>query len=145
MKFEERVTVLCSQAVAADNETEALEILTELRSVLHHHIERLRSGLTVAYPKSGPIKSAKTQTAGAEFETLGFEPPIVRSAELNPTRDANTRKDNSEAGKPSSTRQQRVHEIGDEQHKGRATHLNAELTSLLQYYCGIDLDKRRRA
>jgi hypothetical protein len=52
MRFEERVTVLCAQALAANDEIEVRKIFTELRHVLHQHIEQLRGGLLVAYTES---------------------------------------------------------------------------------------------
>jgi len=55
MNFEERVTSLCAQAVAATDETEAQQIIVELRATLHRRIEELRKGLIHSYPLPGNV------------------------------------------------------------------------------------------
>jgi hypothetical protein len=41
--------VLCARALAAVDESEVQQTLSELRRVLHEHIEELRGGLRAAY------------------------------------------------------------------------------------------------
>lgn len=55
MNFEEQVTSLCAQAVAANDQTEAQRIIAELRSTLHRRIEELRKGLIHSYPLAGNV------------------------------------------------------------------------------------------
>jgi hypothetical protein len=114
MRFEERVTVLCSEALAADDDVQAGKILTELRLVLHQHIEKLRSGLRVAYT-----------TTMIRANSVGGKPPhdaeSGNTAEVLP-RDA----------KPLRPWQQVVHEIAAETDFRKVLRLSLELTRLLQ-------------
>jgi hypothetical protein len=67
MRFEEQVSVLCAQALAAMDEHEVQQVLTELRRVLHEHIEELRSGLLVAYT-SANMRLRERITPGSTVE-----------------------------------------------------------------------------
>jgi hypothetical protein len=49
MKFEEHVTTLCAQALAARDEKEVQGILAELRHAVHERIEHVRSYLQASY------------------------------------------------------------------------------------------------
>lgn len=116
MKIEDRVTVLCAQALAADDEAEVRRILSQLRFELHLHIEQLRSGLLSAYPASR-VRSTALENA---LRPQGLKPQI---AGMN-LEDASARR----------TWQQVVHEIGGEQDPGRALQLSQELSRLLQHH-----------
>jgi hypothetical protein len=52
MKFEDQVTNLCAEALAAHDEREVRQILAELRQVVHQRIEHLRSYLQASYRAS---------------------------------------------------------------------------------------------
>jgi hypothetical protein len=113
MKFEERVAVLCAQALAADDEVQVRKILRELRLVLHQHIEDLRSGLLIAYTTMIRPNSA---------DDVPQQPGIA------PTADNATPQP---AGVP-RTWQQVVHEMACERDHGRMLQLSLELNRLLQ-------------
>lgn len=49
MGFEEKVKLLCAQALNSDDSVEVGTILGELRLLLHRRIEQLRTGLIIAY------------------------------------------------------------------------------------------------
>lgn len=106
MKLEERITILCAQALAADDEAEVQPILAELRLVLHH-IEQLRSGLLTAF--TGSMFRAKSLSD----EKQQPECPDARLM-------------------PSMTWRQVVHEIAAEEDHERAVQLSKELNRLLQ-------------
>jgi hypothetical protein len=59
--------VLCSQALAAVDESEVQQVLTELRRVLHEHIEQLRSGLIAAYVAPKVNRQAVRNSGEATF------------------------------------------------------------------------------
>jgi hypothetical protein len=116
MRFEERVTVLCAQALGTDDDVEVGKILAELRLVLHQRIEQLRNGLLVAY--AGPmIRPESLQSARQQPRIM---PPIV--APMSP----------GAAEATPRTWQQVVHEISCEKDLGRAVQLSQELSGLLQ-------------
>jgi len=118
MRFEERVTVLCAQALATDDDVEVRKILSELRLVLHQRIEQLRNGLLVAYTTS-MIRSESFQNARQQPRIM---PPI--GAPMSP-----------DAGEATPrTWQQVVHEISCEKDLGRAVQLSQELSRLLQHH-----------
>jgi hypothetical protein len=114
MRFESRITTLCAQAVAADDEKEVCRILTELRSVLHRHIEQLRNGLLFAYTK------AIVSTSSDDFsqsDNVNPEPVAV----------------NDDSDKPDPrTWQQVVHELACEENHATALQLSEELGGILQ-------------
>ena len=114
MRFEEQVTGLCTEALAAEDDAKAREVLGELRSVLHQHIENLRSGLLATYAPSrippGSIEHA-TQPRIAEARSVARGP---RSHVKSPKW------------------QQVVHAIAGETDAGTALQLSLKLTGLLQ-------------
>ena len=122
MKFEERATVLCAQALTANDETEVRKILAELRLVLHQHIEQLRGGLLVVYTESMIRLKSSEQTQRGHEARIGIMEPENES--LAGDRDA--RKD-----VPRSW-QQLVHEIACEQDHDKALQLSQTLGRLLQ-------------
>jgi hypothetical protein len=116
MRFEERVTVLCAQALAANDEIEVREILTELRLALHQHIEQLRGGLLVAYTES-MIFLKPSELIQRRYE--------ARIGIMEPEGSAKSQ----DAGKDvSRTWQQVVHEIACERNHDRALQLSQELS-----------------
>ena len=113
MKFEERVTVLCAQALAADDDAQVRKILAELRLVLRQRIEQLRSGLLAAYTSS----LIRPESVGHE---PGIAPPI--GAPMSP----------EAADAKNKTWQRIVHAIACETEHGRALQLSQELSGFLQ-------------
>ena len=115
MRFEDRVTVLCSQALTAMDEMEVRRILADLRFMLHQHIEHLRSGLLVAYTRS--VIRSKSAQGLLQSGPNGTE----------------TIKNSRNATEHSSrTWQQVVHELAREKSHERALQLTRELSFLLQ-------------
>lgn len=115
MRFEELVTILCAQALAADNDSEVRKILAELRVVLHQHVDQLRKELLVAYRRS--LIRSESQNAAQQPGTVQPEgPPRSQDAEVATPR----------------TWQQVVHEIAREKDHGRALQLSQELSRVLQ-------------
>jgi len=112
MRFEERITILCAQALAAHDDVEVRQILTELRLSLHQHIEQLRSGLLVAY--------SSLRRPNPHAPNLGVTPP-------EPAADTREAKH-----MPPRTWRQVVREIAHETDHGKATLLCQELNQLLQ-------------
>jgi hypothetical protein len=47
MRLEERVTELCAQAIAPEDEVQAQSVLGELRGLLHRRIEEFRNTLAI--------------------------------------------------------------------------------------------------
>jgi hypothetical protein len=120
MRFEERVTGLCAQALAASDETEVRKILTELRFMLHQHIEQLRGSLLVAYTESKiRLKSSEPiqRRSGTRVEIMGPE---------------GSAKSQSIGNHVPRTWQQVVHEIAREKDHDRVLHLSQELSRFLQ-------------
>jgi hypothetical protein len=116
MRFEEQVTVLCADALAADDDAQVGKILTELRLVLHQHIEKLRRGLRVAYTSTMiHANSVEDTPQGRGNAKIGGAPESLPTAErtLRPW-------------------QQVVHEIADETDFRKALRLSLELTRFLQ-------------
>jgi len=116
MRFEERVTVLCAQALATDDEADIRKLLAELRLVLHQHIEGLRSGLLVAYAKSMMRTKSVEETRG--------QPAPAGSGGVATAQHAGR--------KPPRTWQQVVREIACERDHERALQLSRKLNLLLQ-------------
>lgn len=56
MKFEDQITTLCAQALAAHEEREVRQILGELRHVVHQRIEHLRSYLQASYRAAARVQ-----------------------------------------------------------------------------------------
>jgi hypothetical protein len=54
MRFEERVRILCARALTACDEAEVRDALTDLRALLHQHIQQIREELRVVYLKTPP-------------------------------------------------------------------------------------------
>lgn len=70
MPFEEKVKLLCAQALATDDSVEVGTILTELRHLLHRRIEQLRTGLIVAY--AAPIiENTQPLESTAQVDSMG--------------------------------------------------------------------------
>lgn len=115
MRFEERVTVLCAQALAADDDAQVRKLLAELRLVLHQHIEQLRSSLLVAYATK-PMRSAADDLPQRLGITGGGRLTKAQPADLESPK----------------TWQQVVREIAGETNHGKALQLSMELTRLLQ-------------
>jgi hypothetical protein len=107
MRFERRVTALCAQALAADNDNDVRAILAELRMLLHQHIEQLRNGL-LAYPDiaTKPAEARQPETVAPTH----LIPPTPRLR----------------------TWQQVVHELTCEKDQDKALQLSQELAYLLQ-------------
>ena len=97
---------LCGRALAAVDEHEIRQALTELRSVLHEHIEQLRSGLITAYV-GGNVRAVRE---------LGARENVRQHATAAPSR----------------TWQQIVHQIASEGDHDRAVQLSMDLTRLLR-------------
>ena len=114
MKLEERVTVLCAQALAADDDSEVRKILAELRLVLHQHIEQLREGLIAAYSNS-MVRTPSASDVWWRRTHLSASPAIPLDSD-----------------KPARTWRQVVHEIASEQDHAKALQLSQELSRLLQ-------------
>ena len=116
MSFEQRVMVLCAQALAANDEADTGKILTELRLVLHQQIERLRSDLLVAYGTSMirpvVVEDARRQIGPVASDAATTAQPVER---VSPR-----------------TWRQVVHEIAGETNHEKALQLSRELTLLLQ-------------
>lgn len=115
MKFEEQVTGLCAQALAADDDATAQELLSELRVVLHQRIEKLRNGLRAAYPTSR-VQSAPIDEGAPPRAAQSNIPPRSARAHV----------------KPPKKWQQVVHAIAGETDAGTALRLSLKLTGLLQ-------------
>ena len=114
MRFEEQITGLCAQALAAVDESEVQQILTELRRALHEHIRQLRDGLLAAY--------AKNRIRQQPLEDL--------------LREAGAQDKGRNAIETSRTWQQIVHQIAGEEDHNRALQLTLELTRILQQNAG---------
>lgn len=116
MRFEEQVTTLCAQALAANDGAEVRDILAELRLILHEHIEKLRSGLLAAYSTSiirpGALEDARQ---------------LVRVESVSPAKAQH-------AGEiPHRTWQQVIHEIARERDYGKVLQLSLELNRFLKH------------
>jgi hypothetical protein len=116
MRFEERVAVLCAQALAAKDDVEVRNLLAELRLALHQHVEELRTGFLAAYTKarsralqSAPLPELVHDDAAPTTSKLPEEPGL-RTWRLV------------------------VHEIASEKDLSKALQLCQELTSLLQQH-----------
>lgn len=57
MKFEDQVTNLCAEALAAHDEKEVRQLLAELRQVVHQRIEHLRSYLQASYRAAARVQT----------------------------------------------------------------------------------------
>jgi hypothetical protein len=79
MRFEDRVMVLCGEALAADDAAEVRAILTELRLILHQRIEQLRGKLRVAYSTSMIVPQSFEYAR--QFESI--EPVSVARAQYS--------------------------------------------------------------
>jgi hypothetical protein len=110
MRFEGKATILCAQALAADNDKDAHRILAELRFVLHQHIEQLRSGLMIAYWNRILPAAGDDANEPETFDAIEMPSPMG----------------------PSRTWQQLVHELACEKDHARALQLSHELAYLLQ-------------
>lgn len=120
MRFEEQVTILCDEALAADNTKEVRRILAELRLVLHQHIKDLRSGLLAAYMTS--VIRPDVRLEFLEHAARLSKPLSAEHPSSNPDRQAATTR----------TWQQVVHEIACEKDHARTQQLGLELRRLLQ-------------
>lgn len=118
MCFEEKVTVLCAQALAAHDETEVRRLLAELRLVLHGRIEELRVGLLSAY--SASVRRSKVVGVGPHLRERSDEAPGSIARTLD------------EARTSSRSWQQVVQEIVGEHDQRRALLLTEELNGLLK-------------
>jgi hypothetical protein len=114
MRFEEQVTGLCAQALAAEDDAKARELLGELRTVLHQRIEKLRNGLFAAYPPQ--VHPASINDA---LRPLAAPTRITAQAPRTHV-------------KAPKRWQQVVHAISGETDAGTALRLSLELTGLLQ-------------
>lgn len=115
MRFEERITILCGQALAADDDEQVQKILGELRLVLHYRIERLRSGLLAAYASSLIPQHASKDISSAVAVKQDCAEALPGKDTLN-----------------YRTWQQVVHEMACENDHRRALRLSHELSRLLQ-------------
>jgi hypothetical protein len=115
MRFEDQVAVLCAKALATDDDIEVRHILTELRTVLHQHIEELRSGL-VTYTAS-VIRRKSVETIGSACLDESHESTI----------------DPDQPGKAPRTWRQVVQLIASERDQRKALQLSVELSRLLQH------------
>ncbi len=70
MRFEERVALLCAQALAASDDAEIRTVMEELRLVLHQRVEELRSGLLATYivTQSSRLKTGQLFAKNAPAE-----------------------------------------------------------------------------
>jgi uncharacterized membrane protein YccC len=90
MKFEDQITTLCAQALAAHEEKEVRQILAELRHVVHQRIEHLRSYLQASYRAAARVQTlpAPRRTWQNVVHEITHEPDPKRVLQL--TRELNT-------------------------------------------------------
>lgn len=115
MKFEERVTVLCAQALASEDDAEVRTILSELRLILHQHIEQLRSGV---------VARAKSIIGRECYEDTNLQPACMQLEEAGPSQGAHQL--------PLGRWEQIVHQIAHETDHKRALQLSQELSRILR-------------